>query len=153
MFAEVTLRRKWWRSDALWTGFLLSTPARFLPYLFDRLALARSQYWPREYLDRLTEKRLADLMEHARQIPYWREKFAQFPSSVSTFREHLHSIPTMTRTDFKAMKEEEYVLQDLAKRSLRDSTSGSTGSPFAFYLDRGALLSSWAIRDRQFTAA
>ncbi len=145
-----TLAREWWRSDALWTSaFLNHWPFNTVPYLLDRWALKHSTYWSREQLDALTETRLAHLCAQAARIPFWKTVFLQHPHTGKTYREYLTQLPIISRSDFKTLPIESYCDRALLATSLRDRTSGSTGVPFTFFLDRGTLLALWAIRDRQ----
>ena len=119
----------------------------------DRWALARSQYWGRDQLDALTERRLNKLFAAVAEIPFWKETFQKHPRGTLSAREYLATLPVISRSTFKEISPDTYVSYRHLEGSIRETTSGSTGIPFTFFLDRGALLSTRAVRDRDYCNA
>lgn len=152
---RITLERRYWRSDRIWaTSFAFNTPLKFIPFWFDRLALKRSQYWSPSQLHELQTGRLQRLSLKASELPFWSEAFKEAGFDPHQFSfESFRRIPPITRRDFSQFTEEDYVVSSLKDRSFPDQTSGSTGSPFRFLLDKGAVLRSYAVRDRMFRVA
>lgn len=151
-FFENVLLKKGWRSDRLWTTWLLyREPFRRIPFYFDTKALLKSQYWSREKLEAVTWVRIQNLMLAAERIPFWQETFRRIGLSPKTFSKgNFAKLPTISRTDFRG-REIDYVTDvAYAKKMYEDRTSGSTGRPFRFYFDREASLRSFAITERMF---
>lgn len=102
----------------------------------------------------LRERRLRRIVQQASKLPFWKRKFEKAkidPGRVSV--DDLDRIPTTSRRDFSDLRTDEYIIESLLPRSFVDQTSGSTGSPFRFYHDRGVVLRSFSVRDRMFRAA
>jgi phenylacetate-CoA ligase len=89
--------------------------------------LDRAQWLPPEELRRRSEARLARLLRHATEhVPFYR----------GLDRDRL---PVMDKSAYRSHPPEAFVASNLpARRRIERSTSGSTGVPFRFLLDRGA---------------
>lgn len=98
-----------------------------------------SERWSKGELEELQNERLRKLIEHAyRNVPYYNELFKQHklkPSDIGG-KDDLSKIPLLTknivRSDFHRL-----LATNASRRELFHShTSGTTGSPLEFYMDR-----------------
>lgn len=120
----------------------------------DRAALRRSQYWPQSKLLELKSGRLRRLLSNAQKLAFWADVFREADIIPSQFQfSDIERLPIITRADFRDLEEDLYISSSLKRHSFLDRTSGSTGVPFQFYVDRGAVLRSFAVRDRMFLVA
>ncbi|MDP3947491.1 MAG: hypothetical protein Q8Q41_02260 [bacterium] len=158
--SEIILVKKCWRSDFLWTKPLVySTFLKRIALNFDTKALLKSQYWPHEELERIQVERIRTLLSHASRIPFWKEWFSKHavdPACIMGLHD-FKKIPVITRRDFLGKSWAEVTSEpDIArlnKTGKKDHTSGSTGFPLYFYVDRSFELRSFAICERLFLAA
>ncbi len=120
----------------------------------DCWALKKSQYWPYSQIAALRERKLRMLLQGASTLPFWKQYFEKggIDPGRATVSE-LERIPVTDRRDFSDLQSAEYIIASLLPRSFADQTSGSTGSPFRFYHDRGIVLRSFAVRERMFRTA
>jgi len=152
MIAEMILRKRWLRSDDIWTrSFVYKSFLRHIPLFLDTYALMKSQYWPRERLARLQERRLHELFRDAQRVSFWKDMFlaAEVTDTMSA-REVLARLPITSKKELNEAAEEDIQDASLIGKSDADHTSGSTGKPFHFYQDRHATMRSWAITERTF---
>lgn len=154
MLSEITLRRKLWRSDRIWTLPILNWRlAKKIPSFMDERALAQSQYWPREKLDVLRMDRLRHIVRVARGFSFWRDAFERVGLPKYFSDADFARIPIVTKKIFMSMEEGGYTAGDRTDEWSRGFTSGSTGRPFCFYLDRYYELSLFAFCERMFRIA
>ncbi|TSC86220.1 MAG: phenylacetate-CoA ligase [Parcubacteria group bacterium Gr01-1014_8] len=156
MFAYITLLKKWWRSDRIWTNVLVywCRPVRYIPLRFDIWALGKSQYWPRRRMIEYQKKRLAALLCSTQRFAFWREKILVHSMDLSSLEHGPFSrISIVSKKDFTGVSETLYTDGDRDDEWSRDFTSGSTGTPFCFYLDAHHELRSYAICARMFRTA
>ena len=114
---------------------------RFLPNLL------ASQRLP---LDQLEARQLAALKEHlefcGRQIPHYRDLFARLgfdPAAVTSGRD-LQALPVLDKEAIKAAGDTMHSPQLAANGPRHKSTSGSTGVPLNYFLDRHSHSYLWA---------
>ena len=88
----------------------------------------RAQWLPSHELRRRSEVRLASLLRHATEnVPFYRGRDPQ-------------SMPVMNKSAYRSHAPEAFTASNLsAARRLEKATSGSTGVPFRFAVDRAAL--------------
>jgi phenylacetate-CoA ligase len=102
--------------------------------------LRELQWRPPEELEARAVESLRGLLAHARaQVPYYRDLFHRAGVRPEHIRavEDLAGLPVTTKADLRAALPEGALAADLpANRRLLARTSGSTGQPFEFYLDR-----------------
>jgi phenylacetate-CoA ligase len=101
--------------------------------------LQRTQWFSQGKLDELQRKRLRFLLEHAfRSVPFYHRVFRARglrPSDIKS-KDDLVRLPIVTKDAVRNN------VQDFLSRSFRrfhpvlNSTSGSTGEPFQYYIDR-----------------
>lgn len=101
--------------------------------------LQRLQWLSAEELHDLALRRLRTLLAHAAsQVPYYRDLFASAGLDANTMREvaDLTRLPTSNKADLRAVFPSRVVASGLERRRRTGRTSGSTGQPFEFYVDR-----------------
>ena len=155
-FAEATLRKKWWRSDALWVSKLLyRDPIRKIPLYLDTRIFLKSQYWPREKISKLQTARLEETLAAAARIPMWRERFTASQCDPNApFDAHAFSrLPLNSKTDFTSRRYGQFTTPKWRGRLLMNHTSGSTGKPLTFYQDGNYELRQYAICERMLRTA
>lgn len=150
MFATNTLLKKFWRSDRIWTHSIFDRKTfKKIPLFWDIHALMASQYWDRERIEDIQERRLRALFEHAQRIPFWKD--ALLPITLNEpIRLQMSKLPITSKKVFSGKKHGEYTDSALLSTSQLERTSGTTGKPFEFYHDRGYQLRSYAICERIF---
>lgn len=148
---ESILLKKGWRSDRFWTHpIAFKSFLKFIPLYFDTRALMKSQFWPREKLDRYQDARLLELFRDAKRVPYWRDLLEKVGVDHLTPREVLARMPIISKQQLVQQPPADITDESLIERSDEDHTSGSTGIPFHFYHDWHASLRSFAITERIF---
>ena len=110
-------------------------------------ALNKSQWWSKDQIAELQNKKLRVLIRHAYDnVPYYHRIFSQrgiTPESIKT-KEDLKKIPVLTKDDIRKN------LPDLIARNIRTSdrieshSSGSTGEPLKYYIDKRSYSAGWA---------
>lgn len=124
-------------------------PLLRIPISLDRYALRRSQYWSRSRFERYTEYRIRALLERAIKVPYWKALFDRHKIPTRTFSmKDISRIPVSSKQDFLQENVAFWTDRRLLSESYTDRTSGSTGEPFTFYVDRSWELRSFGICDR-----
>lgn len=149
---ETILLKKGWRRDSIWTRpWVYRSFLKLVPLFFDTWALMKSQYWPREMLEKLRDDRLNELLSDARCIPFWRKVLdeANIDSALTPLQK-LDRLPIISKRELVINSVENIADQSLVEKSDPDHTSGSTGKPFNFYQDWHASLRSFAVTERIF---
>lgn len=121
----------------------MSLPWSILKAEFVFRSLIKSQWYPFEKLQKLSEKKLHALLNHCyTNVPYYHQVFKNLrlkPDDIKTV-EDLRKLPTLT----KSMVRENFhrlIASNLSpKQLLLSSTSGSTGEPLRFINDSVSLL-------------
>jgi phenylacetate-CoA ligase len=149
---RVILQKKRFRSDSIWTkkrmyGGYLSR----IPVYLDTKALLKSQYWDRPTLEEMRDERIRETLISASRLPFWRARFetAGIVPQAATPAD-LTRLPILSKKDFLMHDRSQYVDVSRLQDALKDHTSGSTGMPFEFFIDREAELRSFAICERMF---
>jgi phenylacetate-CoA ligase len=104
--------------------------------------LQEAQWLPGDELQRRNAVRLSRLLRHAAEnVPFYRELYRRrglSPTALST-TEELGALPVMTKTVYRGGGTGEFVAENVpAFRRQERATSGSTGQPLAFAIDRQA---------------
>ena len=105
--------------------------------------LERAQWLPAAELRRRSEVRLSSLLRHAAEnVSFYRALYRRLglrPSALST-ADDLRALPVMTKTAYRDGTAAEFEAENLpAFRRQERTTSGSTGQPLAFAIDRQAI--------------
>ncbi len=102
--------------------------------------MQQAQWLPADELRARTEVRLRQLLEHAvENVPFYREIYRRLRPSPSQSRTipDLRELPIVSKAVFRERPLEDFLAANIpADRRLAWTTSGSTGEPFKFYLDR-----------------
>lgn len=116
----------------------------FLGRSFARILaeLQNAQWLPGDELQRRSAIRLSQLLRHAAEnVPFYREAYRRrslSPTALSS-TEDLRVLPVMTKTAYRDGAAGDFVADNVpAFRRQERATSGSTGQPFAFAIDRQA---------------
>jgi len=123
---------------------LTEFPLTWLPALGCRvLFFLRSQRWNAETIDRYADRRLQRLVRHAAcHVPYYRDLFRRIRLDPATFRgrRDMHRIPFLEKDILRTRADE--LVADNAERfsPIWHHTSGSTGTPVRFMVDRGVRI-------------
>ena len=101
--------------------------------------LEESQWWPRDRIEQLQSERLQRLVRHAyERVPYYRRRMDGSGLSPDSIRStaDLPLLPVLTKADVLEHLDE-LVAEGFPRRELLSGrTSGSTGTPLAFYSSR-----------------
>jgi phenylacetate-CoA ligase len=106
-------------------------------------AMQAAQWLPPDELRERTRLRLAALLRHAAShVPFYRDICKQAglaPEELTGF-DHLAVFPVLAKADYRERPDNDFAADNVPPfRHIPRSTSGSTGEPFAFSLDRNAL--------------
>lgn len=137
--------------------FQMMSGSKFLSYMKQ---LRKSQWWTLSELNKLRNKRLRCLINHAYDtVPYYRRLFRQrglTPQDIRTV-EDLVKLPVMTK-DIIRRNFDELVSRKIPKGKVKlRATGGSTGEPLNFYVSQETMdyseatrLRGWEIAGYQF---
>ncbi len=115
----------------------------------------RQQWLSPEEVRSLQTRKLRALLEHCQsQVPYWRRRFRELGFSWQDLQqpEDLAFLPRMDKEDIRAHYDE-LIADDWRGRTLRKSTSGSTGQPFVFEYTRESFERRMAVAMRGYAWA
>jgi phenylacetate-CoA ligase len=105
--------------------------------------MQRAQWLTPEELRDRSDARLRQLLQHAAEhVPFYSRKYKRHGLSPDDLQQakNLTALPVMRKADYRNHEAEEFYATNIpAYRRLHKSTSGSTGEPFQFCLDRRAL--------------
>ncbi|OPY37231.1 MAG: hypothetical protein A4E34_00024 [Methanoregula sp. PtaU1.Bin006] len=109
--------------------------------------LQKSQWWTKEQLLELQNKKLRALVHHAYDnVPYYRRLFRDYRIRPEDIREKkdLQKLPVLTKDDIRKN------LADMVAKNLPPSrimttySSGSTGEPLKYFIDKSSYSAGWA---------
>lgn len=98
----------------------------------------RQQWLSAEELRELQVRKLRALLEHCQaQVPYWRRRFRELGFAWQDVRqpEDLAALPPVSKDEIRAHYDE-MIAENWRGRTMRKTTGGSTGQPFAFEYTR-----------------
>ena len=102
--------------------------------------MQRAQWLPANVLQERMENRLSRLLRHAAEnVPFYQEVYRRLDLSPSQLRSvsDLQQLPIVSKATFRQHPIEQFLAANVpVHRRLEWTTSGSTGEPFKFYLDR-----------------
>ena len=105
--------------------------------------MKRAQWLPGHELQRRAEARLLPLLRHAMaNVPFYRDYCDHNGISPSELRgvADLQQFPVLAKADYRQRSLGFFVAMNVPEhRRLLSTTSGSTGEPFKFFLDREAI--------------
>ncbi|MCD6172025.1 MAG: phenylacetate--CoA ligase family protein [Thermoplasmata archaeon] len=101
--------------------------------------LMKSQWWPTERLEEFQNERLRIIVKHAYEnVPYYRRIFDERglkPEDIKT-KEDLKLLPILTKDDVRKNFNELLAKNYRKFNPILCHTSGSTGQPLSYYIDR-----------------
>ena len=105
--------------------------------------MKRVQWLPTNALVERSETKLAPLLKHtAENVPYYREwcqKHGLKPGDLRTIKD-LQKLPVLAKSDYRKNEPEAFNASNVpSSLRIQRATSGSTGEPFQFSIDRRAL--------------
>ena len=107
----------------------------------------KSQWWDRERLAAYRDRLLRKIIHHCYQnVPFYKETFKKrklAPEDIQTI-DDLTKLPIIDKQIIKKNYDAFFDQNINRKKLLRFQTSGSTGEPFTYYLDKHAWSSNWA---------
>ena len=123
----------------IFTGNSIAKSLRFL---------LMSQGWQHERLAEYQEERLRYIISHAYEnVPFYSDLFRKnrlVPSDIKT-KGDLQKIPVISKDDFRKQPPEYYLARNIpVRKNIRMNSSGSTGEPFTYYIDREAFSMNYA---------
>ena len=137
--------------------FILGHPTLFsserLPQRFHRMrsvsvdlhlnALLDSERFDKEYLEALQKQRLCHLLNYSRKhIRFWKEQLASFPAqiTISEVTEQFRRLPIIVKSFLQTYPRNELIAEHCPPSRVKTSyTSGSTGIPLNFLLDKQSV--------------
>jgi len=104
--------------------------------------LEELQFADSEVLLKRSEERVRKILKHAYEnVPFYKKNFDKYGVTPEDFHsiDDLQKFPIVTKTDLKQNFPDEVKAKNISdERFHLDSTSGSTGVPFQFFIDRNA---------------
>lgn len=110
--------------------------------------LLESQGWQTNELVAYQEERLRHLVRHAYEnVPFYHDLFHKHnlvPSDINKIAD-LHKIPVINKIDLRKHPADYYLARNISiRKSIRLNSSGSTGSPFTYFITPDAYSLSYA---------
>jgi phenylacetate-CoA ligase len=110
--------------------------------------MQRAQWLTADELQARSNARLSALLRHAAEnVPFYREEYQRLGLVLNELRtvNDLTRLPVLGKADYRKRQPQQFYATNIpAYRRLEKTTSGSTGEPFQFCLDRAALPSVFA---------
>lgn len=128
-----------------WHDLAIAACSRLIGASFARelSEMRKAQWMGPEQLRSRMESKLVSLLKHAAaHVPYYRGVCRRLGLSAGDFRslEDLRALPVMTKSDYRAQPAEMFFAENApAHRRMALRTSGSTGEPLEFHIDRDSL--------------
>lgn len=117
------------------TRLLIDYP-RQVYYLYE---LLRHPYWTPQELARHRNRQLKRIIDHAyMNVPFWHNKLRKIglkPSEITDSKD-LNKIPVVGKEEVRKNLQQMISVKSNRERLRKLSTSGSTGQPLHFYIDR-----------------
>jgi phenylacetate-CoA ligase len=124
--------------------WVLNSAGRLLGehFIRDLREMEMAQWLEPEQLKARTEQKLAPLLAHAAQhVPFYRDYYRKHgiePERLQTV-EDLRGLPVLTKSEYREQGIDQFLADNIPEhRRLERATSGSSGEPFRFLIDRDA---------------
>jgi phenylacetate-CoA ligase len=124
--------------------WVLNSAGRLLGehFIRDLREMEMAQWLEPEQLKARTEQKLAPLLAHAAQhVPFYRDYYRKHgiePERLQTV-EDLRGLPVLTKSEYREQGIDQFLADNIPEhRRLERTTSGSSGEPFRFLIDRDA---------------
>jgi len=109
--------------------------------------LNTTQWWRREELEKLQNKGLRAIIKHAyNNVPYYHRLFKKLdlrPDDIKT-KKDLQKIPVLTKEIVRRNLQDLIARNISKKKFIRAYSSGSTGEPLKYYIDKDSYSMGWA---------
>ena len=109
--------------------------------------LEKTQWWKPEELEELQNKRLRSLIRHAYEnVPYYHRLFKELklrPDDIKT-KDDLHKLPVLTKETIRKNLSELIARNIPKSQRIEAHSSGSTGEPLKYYIDKQSYSYGWA---------
>ncbi len=106
--------------------------------------IEKKQWWPPEKIQEEQNMRLQELINHSyKNVPYWRNLFDSLglkPNHIQT-KEDLQKLPILTKETIRKNIDSMLAQNFTKKIFIEQHSSGSTGEPLRYYLDKEGI--SW----------
>lgn len=113
------------------------------------LALRASERKPHVFRDAIRNQKLKRLLTVATRLPFWKERIGSELLGAEKPLSQLHFLPVTSKDDFRNAPLEQRTNQDIAaKYGVLNFTSGSTGEPLQFFIDKRLKIRQWALLSR-----
>ncbi|WP_456469181.1 phenylacetate--CoA ligase family protein [Archaeoglobus sp.] len=107
----------------------------------------RTQWLKPEELEKLQNKKLRALIQHAyRNVPYYHRIFKKLelrPDDIQN-KDDLSKLPILTKEDIRKNLDQLRAVNVPKSRVIEAHSSGSTGEPLKYYIDKKSYSSGWA---------
>ncbi len=104
--------------------------------------LERSQWYKKNELEAFQKKKLRELIDHSyRNVPYYHKLFRDLnikPSDINSIKD-LGKLPILTKDEMIKHKDDFLSIDYNKRHILKDSTSGSSGKPLIFTIDKQTI--------------
>ena len=118
--------------------------------------LNKTQWWKREQIEELQNKKLRLLINHAyNNVPYYHDLFKKLnlrPEDIRT-REDLSKLPFLTKDIIRKNLEKLLAVNIDKSKMIELHSSGTTGEPMKFYIDKRSYSYGWAQTFRSWSWA
>lgn len=117
-------------------GYLVSENSPRFSVAIYCYIISKTQYFEQQKLDEFQKSRLAVILEYAKnEIPFYQKLL----KNLDITPDCLYKIPSVSKDQMRALfNKKQCINLNLLDRGLLQHTSGSTGVPLNFYLDKGA---------------
>lgn len=106
------------------------------------LFLEKSQWWSTQKLEEFQNKKLRELIKHAyNNVPYYHNLFRSLnltPYDIKSI-DDLNKLPIITKDEIRKNRNEFVAINLPKNKMIWNSTSGSSGSPFEYIIDKNEL--------------
>ena len=120
--------------------FLINVLNKSNVYKYNK-TLGKSQFWSQERIESYQNNRLRKLIYHSYStVPYYRDLFDNLslkPSDINS-KEDLKKLPILTKEDIRINFPKRIVSKLFEKRAIKISSSGSTGEPLQYLINKEA---------------
>ena len=109
--------------------------------------LEKTQWWKPEELEELQNKRLRSLIRHAyKNVPYYHRLFKELKlrSDDIKTKDDLHKLPVLTKETIRKNLSELIAKNIPKSQRIEAHSSGSTGEPLKYYIDKQSYSFGWA---------
>lgn len=112
-------------------------------------ALRSSEKKPREFQEILRHNKLKRLLKAAARLSFWENRIKSERIDAGDLASMLHFLPITVKADLRSASLEERTDKNaILKHGVLTATSGSTGEPLQFFIDKRLKIRQWALLSR-----